>query len=90
MKLKKYNGKQGEAEFRPMTFEEAKQLHYGQHVWFAAIQGDARTAKVNGEPKTWKRSPERIEVSIKYGLYEYAKFDERDITNGRLLIEMEA
>jgi len=85
--LKKYNGKEGIGNFEPMSFDTARQLQYGQHVWFLAIQGDARRAKVNGSPKTWKRSPQRLEVSLKYGMYEFAKFDETDIANGRLLVE---
>lgn len=88
MTYQKYQGREGTGEFRPMTLEEARQLRYGQHVWFSAVQGDARRAKVNSQPKTWKRSPERIEVSVKYGLYEYAKFDASDIGNGRLLVEL--
>jgi len=86
--LKKYAGKEGEASFRPMTLEEAKQLRYGQHVWFRAVQGDARRVKVNGAPKTWKRDATRIEVPVKYGMYEYSTFDARDIADGRLLIEV--
>jgi hypothetical protein len=87
MILKKYNKLQDTGEFRAMTLDEARQLTYGGHVWFKSVQGDARRAKVNGQPKTWKRSPERIEVSLKYGLYEYAKFNEQDIHAGRLLVE---
>ncbi len=83
--LKKYAGKRGEATFRPMTLDEAKSLSYGQHVWFRAMQGDAREAKVNGQPKTWKRDTSRVLVSLKYGLYEYATFSESELD--RLLVE---
>lgn len=34
-----------------------------------------REVKINGRIKTWKRDPDRIEVSYKYGLYEYGKFN---------------
>jgi hypothetical protein len=88
MTYQKYAGKQGTGEFRAMTVSEATMLTSGAHVWFLTIQGDARTAKVNGKPKTWKTLPGRVEVPIKYGLYEYCRFDERDIANGRLLVEM--
>ena len=88
MTLPKYAGKRGQGEFRAMSLEEAKALHYGQHVWFLAVQGDAREAKVNGAPKTWKRDASRIEVPVKYGMYEYSTFDAGDIANGRLLVEV--
>lgn len=84
--LKKYAGKRGEGTFRSMTLDEAKSLSYGEHVWILANDGSAREVKVNGQPKTWKRSPERVEVPVKYGLYEYARFDEREIN--RLLVEV--
>jgi len=88
MTLAKYQGREGHGEFRPMTFEEAKRLRYGQHVWFRSIQGDARRAKINGAPKTWKRDATRIEIPAKYGMYEYATFDAQDIADGRLLVEV--
>ena len=84
----KYGGREGSGNFEPLTIDEAKRLRSGSHVWFYTAQGDAKRAKVNGKPKTWKRSPERVEVPLKYGLYEYATFDENDIANGRLLREV--
>jgi hypothetical protein len=89
MRLAKYAGKQGHGEFRPMTLDEVKQLSYDDHVWFVSVQGDAKRAKVNGRPRTWKRDSTRIELPIKYGLYEYATFDAADIAAGRILIELE-
>lgn len=35
----------------------------------------SRTCKewrVNGKPRTWKRTPERYEVSVKFGLYRFS------------------
>lgn len=55
------------------------------HVWFLSIQGQARRAKVNGKVRTWKRDTRRVELPVKYGLYEYATFDAADIGAGRLL-----
>lgn len=72
MTLQKYDGREGTGTFRKMTLAEAKSLQYGEHIWFHSIQGDARRAKVNGKPKTWKRKPD-VEVPIKYGLYEYTR-----------------
>jgi hypothetical protein len=58
---------------RPMNFNEAKALD-GGHVQFIGRQGDLRRAKVNGRVRLWKRDPMRIEVPIKYGMYEYTTF----------------
>jgi hypothetical protein len=55
------------------------------HVWFVTINGDAREAKVNGKVRTWKRDTRRVELPIKYGMYEYGTFDASDIEQGRLL-----
>jgi hypothetical protein len=66
------------AEYRPMTIEEAKLLTYGQHVVFQDVRGQARNIKVNGQPRTWKRDSNRVEVPAKYGMYEYATFSSRD------------
>lgn len=67
-----------EAEFRPMTVAEAKQLGYGQHVLAHDLNGTVRTVKVNGTPKTWKRSP-GVEVPWKYGLYEYGREGSKEL-----------
>ena len=88
--LPKYDGREGRGTFRAMTLDEAKRLQYGQHIWFVSMSGDARRVKVNGAPKTWKRDASRVEVPVKYGMYEYARFDARDIAGGRLLIEVTA
>ena len=86
---KRYGGREGSAEFRPMTLEEAKLLSYGQHIWFLANDGSARRVKVNGTPKRWKRDPDRIEVPVKYGMYEHGTFTAHDFgPNGRVLVEM--
>jgi len=59
------------------------------HVWFLSIDGKARQAKVNGKVRTWKRQPNRVEIPLKYGLYEYATFTTEDIESGRLLAKLE-
>lgn len=83
-----YGGREGKGQFRPMTLEEAKALQSGYHAWAIGVKGDARRFKVNGQPKTWKRDPSRVEVPFKYGLYEYGRFDESDVANGRLLVAL--
>lgn len=80
----RYTKKQ--ARFRRMTLEDAKKLGYGEHVWFLALDGTAARAKVNGKAKTWKRDQTRVEVPLKYGLYEYGTFDETEVH--RLLVRL--
>lgn len=84
----KYGGRQGKGWFRPMTVDEVRQLGYGHRVWMLSTHGDARMVEINGAVKLWKRSPERLLVSVKYGLYEYAQFDEKDVEGGRFLVEV--
>jgi hypothetical protein len=83
MTLKTYGGK-GVATFRPLTIEEVK-TYTGSHIWFVSVDGTARQAKVNGKIRTWKRDATRVEVPLKYGLYEYGTFDTSDILAGKLL-----
>lgn len=54
------------------------------HITFLSNDGTSRTAKVNGQVRTWKRDANRVEVPIKYGMYEYGTFTAWDI--GRVLI----
>lgn len=49
------------------------------HITFVDLKGFSRTAKVNGKVRTWKRDLNRIEVPIKYGMYEYGTFTQHDI-----------
>lgn len=86
---KKYSGREGSAEFRPMLLEEAKMLRYGEHIWALARDGSAVRVKVNGTPKRWKKDPDRIEVPYKYGMYEYGTFYTRDFgPDGQVLVEL--
>jgi len=57
-----------------LTLEQAKALRFGQilyHVENRNADGSAQRWRVNGKVRTWKRSPERVEVPIKHGLYAY-------------------
>lgn len=60
---------------RPMTLDEIKALSYNDHPNVILNDGRIGTVKVNGEVKRWKRDPDRVEVPVKYGLYECARFD---------------
>jgi hypothetical protein len=50
-----------------MTLEEAKQLKFHQTV---IGKGNIRW-RVNGKVKLWKRSPEKVLVPLKFGLYKF-------------------
>lgn len=54
------------------------------HIDFVSNDGTARKCKINGAVRTWKRDLNRVEVPVKYGLYEYGRFTQHDI--GRILI----
>lgn len=58
---------------RRMTLDEIKSL--GSHAKMIANDGTLRDVKINGRVRTWKRDSNRVEVPVKYGLYEYATFD---------------
>jgi hypothetical protein len=60
--------------YRFLTRDEILNLSYS-HCHFLANDGTIRNLKVNGKVRTWKRNPNRIEVPIKYGMYEFTMFD---------------
>ena len=58
--------------FRAMTRAEVLALSYGDHVWIVLLNGRVGEVKINGKVRTWKRDPDRVEVSVRRGMYEYA------------------
>ena len=64
-----------------MTLTQAKHLKardYIHHVSKQNADGTPMRARITSI-KTWKRSPERIEVRCKHGMYDYATFSELDL-----------
>jgi hypothetical protein len=64
-----------------MTLSEAKTLRNGamvHHVTKKNADGTPMRAKVTSV-RTWKTWPERVEVRVKHGLYDYATFTQDDI-----------
>lgn len=57
-------------ELRNISLEEAKQLRYGDTVWILDMQAKAAQVRVGSAVKRWKRDPDRIEITFKFGLYE--------------------
>ena len=57
-----------------ISLEQAKNLKHGD-ILLSTIQRNAKDFpikwKVNGRVKLWKRSPDRVQVPIKHGLYSY-------------------
>jgi len=56
-----------------MTVDQVKALTHGQTVYHLALKnadGTALRVRVTGKVKTWKRSPGRVQVPVKRGLYD--------------------
>ena len=54
-----------------ITLEQAKNLKKGQIL----LTKDGKRWKVTSV-KTWKRSPDKVLVGLKHGLYQYDQLDE--------------
>ena len=57
-----------------ITLDQAKSLSHGDilhHVTYRNADGTPHRWRVNGAVKRWKRTPDRIEVPIKRGLYQF-------------------
>lgn len=67
---------------QPLTLDQAKALRPGNTLYCLYdrdSRGYAKKVKVNGQPKTWKRSPDRVRIPYKYGLYGYGYIGENDL-----------
>jgi hypothetical protein len=60
-----------------ITRDQALNARYFHVV--SSYDGKCDTWRRNGQTKTWKRSPERFRVPVKYGMYSYGYFDEHDL-----------
>jgi len=61
---------------RQITLDEAKALEsYFVSLYVLDRNGNAARVRRNGAVKRWKRDPDRIEVSFKYGMYENFRLD---------------
>jgi len=62
-----------------ITLEQAKALRHGDILYHATNRnsnGTPQRWRVNGQPQVWKRTPSRVRVPLKYGLYSYDAIDE--------------
>jgi hypothetical protein len=67
-----------------ITLEQAKSLKSGTILYHTSNKNADNTPqrwRVNGAVKTWKRSPERVQVPLKHGLrtYDYLTEDTLDL-----------
>jgi hypothetical protein len=67
-----------------ITLMQAKNLRRGTTLYHVYHRQGPKKAeperwKVNGQPKTWKRSPERIQIPVKHGMYGFGYITERDL-----------
>ena len=63
--------------FTPLTFKQATKLRSGQIIYLdpkieTNSDGTCQRFKVTSV-KLWKRNPDRIEVRLQRGLYQYAR-----------------
>jgi len=67
---------------KPITLEEAKNLKHGTILFMLHTRnsnGEVIRWRVNGKVKLWKRSPKKVHVPIKHGLYVHAYLHERNL-----------
>ena len=65
-----------------ITINQAKDLKHGDilyHVINRNADNTPQRWRVNGKVKLWKRSPNRIQVPLKHGLYSYDYLTEDDL-----------
>ena len=68
----------------PITLEQAKQLKHGDILYCNTMtnaDGSPQRWRVNGQVKTWKRDLYRIQIPLKYGLYNYSYLCNGKIAN---------
>lgn len=76
-------------KFTAITLAQAKALSGYDYLCdsrFANSDGTAVRWHVNGKVKTWVRSPERVSIPVKRGLYTYDTVTEVQIARGFLYL----
>ena len=67
---------------KTITLKQAKEQKPGTilfHTINKNSDGYAQRWKVNGKIQLWKRSPERVKIPLKYGLYRYDYLTENEL-----------
>jgi hypothetical protein len=80
----------------PITLEQAKQLTYGDIIYSNRFLNASKEHpirwRVNGQVKTWKRDPDRIQIPVKHGLYDHAYLCHGDIADSiysKIILDLE-
>ena len=63
-----------------MELEQAKKLRAGDTIFYTGKFYPGKRFKVTSV-KRWKREPDRIEIRLKYGLYQYYRILNSDLVN---------
>lgn len=71
--------KPDEIDLREIQLDEAKALKYGDKVYIIDKTGRAAQVRVVSSVKRWKRDPDRIEVSFKFGMFETFRLNETGV-----------
>lgn len=73
-----------------ITLEQAKSLKSGTTIYVTMFKRgkpiSAARFKITSI-KTWKRTPERVEIRWKHGLYEFGTFNQNDLEDIHLTEE---
>ena len=65
-----------------ITLDQDKDLKHGDILYHTINKNADDTPqrwRVNGKVKLWKRSPNRIQIPLKHGLYSYDYLTENDL-----------
>lgn len=67
-------------KLEPLKLQRAKELKHGEVVYIRSFF-DERIQKwrVNGNVKRWKRQPDRIQIPIKFGIYNFGYITNHNI-----------
>jgi hypothetical protein len=71
-------------QYRTFTEAEVRALRKGDYPFVLLNSGKVGQVRVTSDPRTWKRDPGRVEVSLSRGLYDSAIFS-LPVAMGRLL-----
>ena len=66
-----------------ITLDQIRELSHG----YIIHDQRCRNWRVNGKTKWWKRSPSRVSVPLKYGLYNYSYLNNRTQEDFHLISE---
>lgn len=65
-----------------ITLDQAKRLTKNDEIYhnvYRYSNGRPQRWRINGQVKLWKRSPERISIPLKYGLYDFSYLTENNL-----------